>query len=95
LDIRFRNASNGLRFPIYGNEVTDGIPDGDHFGSGSIALQRMLAQEGNRKIYLLPAWACGMGRGLQAAPPGRGGAHRDGEGRQVGEVEHHTDGAQD
>jgi len=28
----------------------------DHFGSGSLALQRMLAQEGNGKIYLLPAW---------------------------------------
>jgi hypothetical protein len=38
------------------NHTTDGIPDLDHFGSGSIALQRMLAQEGNGKIYLLPAW---------------------------------------
>ena len=56
LDIRFRHASTGLRFPIYGNEITDGIPDWDHFGCGSIALQRMLAQEGNGKIYLLPAW---------------------------------------
>ena len=43
-------------FPIYGNHTTDGIPDLDHFGSGSIALQRMLVQEGNGKIYLLPAW---------------------------------------
>jgi len=53
---RFRVASTALRFPIYGNEVTDGIPDFDHFGSGSIALQRMLVQEGMGKIFLLPAW---------------------------------------
>ncbi len=53
---RFRTATNTLRFPIYGNHTTDGIPDLDHFGSGSIALQRMLAQEGNGTIYLLPAW---------------------------------------
>ncbi|MEI6352076.1 MAG: DUF5703 domain-containing protein, partial [Verrucomicrobiota bacterium] len=53
---RFRAASVGCRFPLYGNEWTDGMPDFDHFGSGSIALQRMLAQEGNGKIYLLPAW---------------------------------------
>ena len=53
---RFRAASVGCRFPLYGNEWTDGMPDLDHFGSGSIALQRMLAQEGNGKIYLLPAW---------------------------------------
>jgi len=53
---RFRYATNVLRFPVYGNEVTDGLPDFDHFGSGAIALQRMLVQEGNGKIYLLPAW---------------------------------------
>jgi hypothetical protein len=53
---RFRTATNTLRFPIYGSHITDGIPDWDHFGSGSIAVQRMLVQEGNGKIYLLPAW---------------------------------------
>lgn len=58
---RFRLASTALRFPLYGNELTDGIPDWDHFGSGSIALQRMLVQESaisnqRSKIYLLPAW---------------------------------------
>jgi len=53
---RFRWATTALRFPVYGSELTDGIPDLDHFGCGSIALQRMLAQEGNGKIYLLPAW---------------------------------------
>ncbi len=53
---RFRAATAATRFPLYGNDVTDGVPDFDHFGSGSIALQRMLAQEGQGKIYLLPAW---------------------------------------
>lgn len=37
------------------------MPDFDHFGSGAIALQRMLVQESEianqrSKIYLLPAW---------------------------------------
>ncbi len=53
---RFRWATNALRFPVYGSELTDGIPDLDHFGCGSIAFQRMLVQEGQGKIYLLPAW---------------------------------------
>ena len=53
---RFRLASPSVRFPIYAREGADSVPDWDHFGSGSIALQRMLAQEGNGKIYLLPAW---------------------------------------
>jgi len=53
---RFRIASPSVRFPIYAREGADSVPDWDHFGSGSIALQRMLAQEGNGKIYLLPAW---------------------------------------
>ena len=53
---RFRWATTALRFPVYGNETTDGIPDLDHFGCGAIALQRMLVQEGQGKIFLLPAW---------------------------------------
>jgi hypothetical protein len=53
---RFRIASVACRFPLFGNEWTDGMPDLDHFGSGSIALQRMLVQEGGDKIHLLPAW---------------------------------------
>ncbi len=40
---RFRFASSILRFPIYGNDYSDGAPDWDHFGCGSIALQRMRA----------------------------------------------------
>ena len=53
---RFRKASTMCRFPLYGHEGPDSCPDFDHFGSGSFALQRMLVQEGNGKIYLLPAW---------------------------------------
>ena len=53
---RFRNASTMCRFPLYGKEGPDSCPDLDHFGSGSVALQRMLVQEANGKILLLPAW---------------------------------------
>ena len=53
---RFRVASPMCRFPLYGREGPDSCPDFDHFGAGSVALQRMLVQEAGRKILLLPAW---------------------------------------
>lgn len=53
---RFRSASETCRFPIYGDAPPDSVPDFDHFGSGSTALQRMLVQEAGDKILLLPAW---------------------------------------
>ncbi len=53
---RFRHASTQCRFPIYGSQGPDSCPDFDHFGSGSTALQRMLVQEVDGKILLLPAW---------------------------------------
>lgn len=53
---RFRIASPMCRFPMYGREGPDSCPDFDHFGAGNTALQRMLVQEANGKILLLPAW---------------------------------------
>ena len=53
---RFRHASDQCRFPLYGSQSPDSCPDFDHFGSGSTALQRMLVQEVDDKILLLPAW---------------------------------------
>ena len=53
---RFKHASSSCRFPLFGDENPDSCPDFDHFGSGSIALQSMVVQEVNGKIYLLPAW---------------------------------------
>ena len=53
---RFRHASTQCRFPLYGSAGPDSCPDFDHFGSGSISLQRMLVQEAGDKILLLPAW---------------------------------------
>lgn len=58
---RFRIASPSVRFPLYGREGADSVPDWDHFGSGSVALQRMLVQESpisnlQSRIYLCPAW---------------------------------------
>ncbi len=56
---RYKNTSPGCRFPLYGSEGPDSCPDLDHFGVGSIALQRMLVQEANGRILLLPAWPAG------------------------------------
>ncbi len=53
---RFRHASTQCRFPVYGSQGPDSCPDFDHFGAGSVALQRMLVQEVDDKILLLPAW---------------------------------------
>lgn len=53
---RFRHASTQCRFPVYGSQSPDSCPDFDHFGAGSIALQRMLLQYANDKILLFPAW---------------------------------------
>ncbi len=53
---RFRHASTQSRFPLYGSQGPDSCPDFDHFGAGSIALQRMLVQEAGNKVLLLPAW---------------------------------------
>jgi alpha-L-fucosidase 2 len=53
---RFRIASTMCRFPLYGRQDPDSCPDFDHFGSGSVALQRMLLQEAGDRILLLPAW---------------------------------------
>ena len=53
---RFKIASPHHRFPFYGRENPDSCPDFDHFGSGSVALQRMLVQQTADKIVLLPAW---------------------------------------
>jgi hypothetical protein len=53
---RFRIASTMCRFPLYAREGPDSCPDFDHFGAGSIALQRMLVQESGNKVLLLPAW---------------------------------------
>ncbi len=53
---RYKNTSPRCRFPLYGSEGPDSCPDFDHFGSGSTALQRMLVQEVEGKILLLPAW---------------------------------------
>lgn len=56
LEHRFRASTDMCRFPVYAGTGNDECPDFDHFGSGSTALQRMLVQEGQGKILLLPAW---------------------------------------
>lgn len=44
------------RFPAFWGPGFDWVPDHNWGGSGMIALQEMLVQEVDDKIYLLPAW---------------------------------------
>ena len=53
---RWSTYSIYLRLPMFGAESPDYVPDLDHNGSGSVALQRMVVQEVGDKIYVLPAW---------------------------------------
>jgi hypothetical protein len=79
---RFRVASSTCRFPMFGREGPDSCPDLDHFGSGSIALQRMLVQEAGDKILLLPAWPADWDADFRLRVTGGGvisGRIKDGE----------------
>jgi hypothetical protein len=54
---RWSTYDERVRFPFFGKERPDAVPDFDHNGAGCIALQKMLVQENaSGKIYLLPAW---------------------------------------
>ncbi|MDR0757483.1 MAG: DUF5703 domain-containing protein [Tannerella sp.] len=53
---RWSTYSKHMRLPVFGAESPDYVPDLDHNGSGSVALQRMVVQEVGDKIYVLPAW---------------------------------------
>ena len=53
---RWSIYSKYLRFQFFGKEGPDYVPDLDHNGSGCIAFQKMIVQESDNKIYLLPAW---------------------------------------
>lgn len=44
------------RFPVFWDAGHDWIPDMDHGGVTMTALQRMLIQADDGKIYLMPAW---------------------------------------
>ncbi len=53
---RARSTPFMCRFPLYGQYFADGLPNFPHTGSAATALQRMLVQEADGKIVLLPAW---------------------------------------
>jgi hypothetical protein len=53
---RWTTYSKYLRLPMFGAEDPDYVPDLDHNGAGSVALQRMAVQEVGDKIYVFPAW---------------------------------------
>jgi alpha-L-fucosidase 2 len=52
----FSTWDKNFRFPAFWGPNYDWTPDQDHGSVAMIALQRMLIQYENDKIYLLPAW---------------------------------------
>ncbi len=84
---RFRVASPMCRFPLYGREGPDSCPDFDHFGAGSVALQRMLVQEAGRRSCCCPRGRpTGMSTSSCTCPAH--GAVADGQGRQADSLGH-------
>ncbi len=53
---RAKNKHEGSRFPAFWGPNFDWIPDQDHGGNLMKALQTMLLQADNGKIWLMPAW---------------------------------------
>ena len=54
--VRLKLADGPHRFPAFWGPGYDWTPDHNWGGSGMIALQEMLMQEANGRIYLFPAW---------------------------------------
>ncbi len=54
--IRKKLGDSGRRFPAFWGPGFDWVPDHNQGGSGMIALQEMLMQTVDEKIYLFPAW---------------------------------------
>jgi alpha-L-fucosidase 2 len=52
----FSRWDRNFRFPAFWGPNYDWTPDQDHGNVAMIALQRMLIQYENDKVYLLPAW---------------------------------------
>ena len=53
---RAKNKHAGSRFPVFWGPNYDWVPDQDHGGILTKALQAMLLQTEGRRIFLLPAW---------------------------------------
>jgi len=51
-----KHTDKVFRFPVFWGPGFDWLPDEDHGGVLMSALQSMLVQYDDRKIYLLPAW---------------------------------------
>ena len=54
--VQLKMADGPHRFPAFWGPGFDWTPDHNWGGSGMIAMQEMLLQEVNNKIYLFPAW---------------------------------------
>ncbi len=53
---RFSQKDPHSRFPAFWGPNFDWVPDQDHGGNGMMALETMLLQSDDRKLFLLPAW---------------------------------------
>lgn len=67
--IQKKLGNSGRPFPAYWGPGHDWTPDHNWGGSGMIALQEMLLQEVDGKLYLFPAWplACSVDMCLHAS----------------------------
>ena len=52
----FKRSAKGFRFPAMWGAGFDWLPDEDHGGVSTMALQMMLLQSDGYKIRLLPSW---------------------------------------
>jgi hypothetical protein len=52
----FSASHPGSRFPVFWGPNNDWLPDQDHGGGGMSALQYMLVQHQDQKVWLFPAW---------------------------------------
>ena len=52
----FLNKNSNSRFPVFWGPNYDWVPDQDHGSVAATAMQQMLVQCHDNKIYLLPSW---------------------------------------
>lgn len=63
------NRDPRLRFPAFWEKGHDYAPDQDNGGNGELALQRMLLQNDDRRLLVLPAWPAGWNADFKLHAP--------------------------
>lgn len=69
MTLKLKNAER--RFPTFWGPGYDWVPDHNWGGSGMIALQEMLMQTAEHKIYLFPAWPSNWDVDFKLHAPGQ------------------------